>query len=48
MSINSNMRKILLFIISVILFQGFARAQFADSFTDGNFTSNPTWTGDVA
>jgi hypothetical protein len=42
------MRKILLFIISVILFQGFARAQFADSFTDGNFTSNPTWTGDVA
>jgi len=42
------MRKILLFIISVILFQGFARAQFADNFTDGDFTSNPTWTGDVA
>lgn len=42
------MRKILLFIISVILIQGFTKAQFADSFTDGNFTSDPTWTGDVA
>lgn len=48
MSINSNMRKILLFIICVILFQGYAKAQFADSFADGNFTSNPAWTGDAA
>ena len=48
MSINSNMRKILLFFISGLLIQGFTKAQFVDSFTDGNFTSSPTWTGDVA
>ena len=48
MSINSNMRKILLFIICAILFRGFTKAQFADSFADGNFTSNPAWTGDAA
>jgi hypothetical protein len=41
------MRKILLIIISVILIQGFTKAQFTDSFTDGNFTSNPAWTGDA-
>jgi len=41
------MRKILLIIISVILIHGFTKAQFTDSFTDGNFTSNPAWTGDA-
>lgn len=42
------MRKILLFIICVFLFHGFVQAQFRDSFTDGDFTSNPIWTGDAA
>ena len=42
------MRKILLFIISVIVFQGVGQAQLSESFTDGDFTSNPTWTGDVS
>lgn len=48
MPIHRIMRKILLFILSVILFHGVVRAQFSESFTDGNFTSNPTWTGDAA
>ena len=42
------MRKILLIILSFILFQDYSNAQFTDTFTDGDFTSNPTWTGDVA
>lgn len=41
------MRKILLF-ISVLLIHGFARAQFTDNFSDGDFTNNPTWTGDAS
>lgn len=42
------MRKILLLFICVVLFQGLTKAQFTDNFNDGDFTSNPTWTGDDA
>jgi hypothetical protein len=41
------MRKFLLF-ISVIFIHGFANAQFTEDFSDGDFTNNPTWTGDAA
>ena len=46
MSIQSIMRKFLLF-ICFFLVQGYLWAQFTESFTDGDFTSNPTWTGDA-
>jgi hypothetical protein len=39
------MRKFILF-SAVVLFFSPCRAQFSDSFTDGNFTLNPSWTGD--
>ena len=46
---TSYIRPILvLFAIVLILVQDEARAQFSDDFTDLDFGSNPTWTGDVA
>lgn len=41
------MRKILL-IFSVFLIHSYCQAQFTENFSDGDFTANPTWTGDVA
>ncbi|WP_216679440.1 lamin tail domain-containing protein [Hymenobacter siberiensis] len=32
----------------LLLLPAFAHAQLADNFSDGNFTANPTWTGDAA
>jgi len=39
------MRSIVLFLIFIC---GYASAQVTDDFTDGDFTANPAWSGDVA
>ena len=40
------MKTPLLFLLALL--PAFAHAQLRDDFTDGNFTANPTWTGDAA
>jgi hypothetical protein len=40
------MKRILLFLITLLPVAGYS--QFQDDFTDGDFTSNPVWNGDVS
>src|SRR5690606_4855232 len=42
------MQKILLVIFSLLLFNLHSRAQLTENFTDGDFTNNPAWAGNVA
>ena len=41
------MRKLLLSLVLISLFN-ITQAQLSDNFTDGNFTTNPTWAGNTA
>ena len=42
------MRQLFLLILLLFALCGTASAQLQETFTDGDFTQNPTWTGDVA
>ncbi|MEO6406433.1 MAG: lamin tail domain-containing protein [Ferruginibacter sp.] len=42
------MRKNLLVVFALLIFCFSARAQFIDNFMDGDFTNNPSWTGNTA
>ena len=42
------MIKRLIYTSICVLFSQLSVAQFTDNFTDGDFTNNPTWSGDVA
>src|SRR6478609_10710769 len=37
-----------IFILAATLLTGYCSGQFTDSFSDGNFTTNPSWTGDIS
>lgn len=40
--------KVQIILLLLILFSPAAQAQFTDDFSDGNFTDNPVWQGDVS